>query len=272
MTTHIAVVSDLHINSTVSVAPPRINLDDGGEYRPSKAQRWLWDKWLNLWDNLADLDGKRALVLLGDAAELDTKRRSNQLITVNKATIQSLILDTLKPALEWVGDGRIVVIRGTAAHVGKSSWVEQWLGADIGAYQASEGVYSHYHLRADVEGVRFDLAHHASMGGLPWTSKTAAVRLAARILWEYQITRNALPPDVVLRAHNHRRADSGGNYPCYVAFQPCWSLLTEHGYRIGAENSLAEIGATVFSCEGGKYIETRHDYAPEKGRVTWAKL
>ena len=45
----IAVVSDIHAGSAVALAPPTVPLDDGGIYRASKAQCWLWDNWQDYW-------------------------------------------------------------------------------------------------------------------------------------------------------------------------------------------------------------------------------
>src|SRR5512139_2836879 len=101
MSTLLVVISDLHINSTVAVCPPTVNLDDGGSYHATPAQRWLWECWKDAWRKIREQAAGRRVVLLinGDLGELDTKRRSNQLITVNKSTIQSIILETLEPAL-----------------------------------------------------------------------------------------------------------------------------------------------------------------------------
>ena len=45
----IANVGDLHCGGTTALAPERIQLDDGGEYRASKAQRWIWQCWEAYW-------------------------------------------------------------------------------------------------------------------------------------------------------------------------------------------------------------------------------
>lgn len=45
-----AVVSDLHVNSTVGLCPASgVRLDDGGTYMPSNSQVWLWERWLETW-------------------------------------------------------------------------------------------------------------------------------------------------------------------------------------------------------------------------------
>ena len=51
MSTVIAIASDLHCGSTIGLCPDTgIELDDGGWYEPSNAQKWLWEEWQNHWD------------------------------------------------------------------------------------------------------------------------------------------------------------------------------------------------------------------------------
>lgn len=50
----IAIVGDIHSNSTVALAPPRVRLDDGGEYVSSAPQRWIWRKWLEFWKEVEE--------------------------------------------------------------------------------------------------------------------------------------------------------------------------------------------------------------------------
>jgi hypothetical protein len=58
----LAVVSDLHLNSTVALCPPEgVTLDDGGTSEPSRLQRWLWDCWEDDWtQGRARLEAERA--------------------------------------------------------------------------------------------------------------------------------------------------------------------------------------------------------------------
>lgn len=263
------VISDTHINSSVAVSPPTVNLDDGGTYRSSRIQRALWESWNDFHAQAERItEGMtRVLFLNGDIGELDTKRRSNQLITLNKATIQRIVLDVLEPALRYAD--HVVVVRGTMAHTGKAGWLEEAIAADLdNAIPSGNDVFSWYQFRGVLSGVKFDVAHHGKMGSIRQTSKGAAVRLAIDTMDKYRDMGES-PPDVVIRSHNHRRADSGRNYPTFAMFTPAWQMMTEFGYRIGAENSLADIGGDVFICEGGRYTWHDYRYQPKVGKV-WA--
>jgi len=259
----------MHTNSTVALAPPIVNLDDGGTFRASRSQRALWESWLDFWGEAGKLNTDRIIgIFNGDLGELDTKRRSSQLITTNKATVQNMLLDVLEPALDVLD--AVYVIRGTMAHTGKSGWLEETIANDITINIPSPTAASWWHLRAAASGVRFDVAHHAGMGSLPWTEKNAGNKVASIIEHRYLISMKQPAPAVALRAHNHRYSDSGGNYETFAVCMPCWSLITEYAYRTGKENDGSNIGGVWFVCQDGKYQYERRIYQPQNLRRIWA--
>ena len=267
MTTTVAIFSDTHINSTVGLCPPVVNLDDGGTFRSSPLQRDLWRFWLDYWEQIGKLPGKKVCIINGDLGELDTKRRTNQIITPNKATIQRIVLDTLAPAFDTCG--AFVFIRGTQAHIGKSAWLEEAIAQDVDATVRchKDAPASWYHWRGVVDGVRFDVAHHAAMGRLPHTEKNAGNKIASTILYRYCVDMKEKPPHVAVRSHNHRYADSGGNYETFAVCTPAFTAATEYVYRIGQENSVADIGGLAFVCDKGKYDLKDYRYKPRKGKL-----
>ena len=265
------IVSDLHVNSTVGLSLPSVNLDEGGTYRASPTQRALWKAWLDMWDTIAKrelFEGRKVLFINGDIGELDTKRRSAQLITLNKAVVLRMVLDVLQPALDVVDS--VVVIRGTMAHTGKSGWLEEAVADDLDNAIHDKDSASWWHFRGVTEGVRFDIAHHATMGRLPWTEKNAGNKIAAIIVNRYMVDMKQKPPDIAVRSHNHRYSDSGGNFETFAVCSPCWSGATEFVYRIGQENSVPSIGGLVFVCEDGKYDYYPQFYRSEAEQRIWA--
>lgn len=265
-------VSDLHINSRVALSTPNVSLDDGGTYRASRGQRWLWECWLDFWQRIGQVydDWTKIVIFNGDMGELDLKRRSYQLITPNKADIISMAIDTIMPAID-IAD-RVYVIRGTPAHEGKSAWLEEIIARDIdNAVKQSKKVASWYQVRGKIGKKSFDIAHHVSMGGLPWNKGNAAMRLASRTDWAYQVKMKQPSPTFTLRSHNHTWADSGQNFDTYAICLPGWSLATEFAYRIGKENELADIGGLVIEIENGHWTERRHKYDPPESKRVWAR-
>lgn len=269
METHVIVTSDHHINSTVGLCTPYMNLDDGGTYRASRTQRALWESWCAMWQEVGSLPGRKISMLNGDLGELDTKRRSTQIVTANKATIQALVIETLAPMLDVVDS--VIVVRGTMAHTGKSQWLEEAIAKDLDNTIPDKNTQSWYHFRAAVAGIRFDLAHHASMGRLPWTEKNAANKIAARVIYHYLNELGQPTPHIAIRSHNHRYSDSGGNYDVFALCTRAWCTPTEFVYRVGGELTIADIGGHLFSIKEGhyKYDAARFYYKPKGSRV-WA--
>jgi hypothetical protein len=142
-------------------------------------------------------------------------------------------------------------------------------------------VFSHYHYRGMFNNVKFDFSHHGKMGGMRNTRKAYAVRLAQDVMDKYK-DKGETPPDVVVRSHNHTRADSGHNWPTFAMFTPAWQMHTEFAYRIGAENDPSDIGADVFLCHpmninnhrgygagNGNFVWHPFEYKPEQVRQLW---
>lgn len=259
----------MHINSSVAVCPPVVNLDEGS-YHHSRVQHWLWTCWLDfIAEAKALTDGyKRVVIFDGDLSELDTLKRSIQLTTLNKATILTLIQETIAPLVD-IADA-CYFIRGTAAHVGKSAWSEEATAKDTdGAIPEGNGKSSWWHYRGIASGVKLDVAHHANMGSVPWSKRNSANNMAAKIMYSYLVEMNQPAPDLALRAHNHTRATSGRNYRCQVDYLPAWTVKTEYAYRVGYENSISDIGGMVYLCENGSFREHEIMFYPKDAKQIW---
>jgi len=268
--TALIVTSDHHINCAVALCTPTINLDDGGTHHASRTQREFWDYWRDFWIRTNELTAgyRRVGVFNGDIGELDTKKRSIQLITLNKATILRMVIDTLEPALANLDAA--FFMRGTAAHTGKSSWLEEAIANDIDiTVRESEGAASWWHYRGLADRVRVDLAHHAPLGSNPTTKYNGANALAWKAIWYYLVEHKQPAPHLIIRSHNHTKADSADNFECRALFTPCWTALTEHGYRIGFENAKPDIGGYVILCDGEDYQVKKINYQLSKGKRLW---
>jgi hypothetical protein len=265
--TTVLLASDTHINSTVALCPPKVDRDDGGTYHASRTQRAMWENWLDFWGQ--DWPGRKVAILNGDIGELDPKHYSSQLITRNKQEIFYANLETLEPVYNTCE--KVVFVRGTPAHSGAAGEWEETLASDCSiAVKKSKKVASWFHFQGTIDGVRFDAAHHCNMGRLPWTRANSANKLAKLALDHYVIDLEQKPPDVVLRAHHHRYADSGDNFPVWAVCMPAWSSLTEYAHRIGGELSLGDIGGVVIVIKNGEIVQKKKlVYKPKASRI-WA--
>jgi len=302
------VMGDFHINSTVAVIKPGIQV---GEFicHPNYTQRWLWECLMDARQKIVELPGKKILFLNGDAGEVDERQRSYQVMTNNPAVIQTLIYETLEPILDVVDE--VYVIRGTEAHTGKSGWIEEAFANDLvhvvrcedrsvsedvteeqeefgarilkrlkkkSAKEINEKppeekkiTYASWHqVRIGVAGVKMDICHHTSMGKLPWTAPNVANKLAVLSIFDYTEHMKAEIPNLVFRSHNHMWADSYDNYDVVRAVcMAAWTTATEYVYRIGMENRLADIGFAYTICENGDYDLKKVKYPHKDSRRVW---
>ena len=265
----VAVVSDLHINSTIGLCPLNgVSLDDGGTYRPSKEQRWLGRCWSDFWDRAQALGGDRLHVVInGDAVDGD-HHDTPAIVTRNMETQVRMALAVLEPSAGLAD--RLYIMRGTEVHTGKQAQWEEFLAKDLDAVPDDAiGSHSWWWLPLEVGGVKFDIAHHPGTSSRrPWTRGAAANRLAAWILSDYAESRS-IPPDVVIRSHNHIFEDSGESHPIRAIITPAWQLCTPFGHRIGGSGKLAHIGGLLFVCEGGQYTMNAVRYRGR--RRSWQK-
>jgi hypothetical protein len=259
MATVVAVVSDLHINSTVALCTPQFTLDDGGTYRSSKQQRWIWSRWRALWETVAERrQGQRLVIVLNGELADDNYHPTTQLISRNPADMMRLSAEVLAPALSLMGENdRLYVLRGTEAHSGPGAWLDEAIAQDIGATGPDDTLASHWRLRFAADGVRFDIAHHPPGGGgrVPWTRGTFANRLAAMTIFD-SAENGGKPPHLYVRGHVHRPADSYDLYATRALVLPAWQLQTSYGHRIGGDP--LPIGGAIVTCDGGRFEVEKH--------------
>jgi hypothetical protein len=268
MTTILAIVGDLHVNSTVGLVTPTINLDDGGTISSSKDQKFLWKRWLVFWDEIRKVGKSNKAevwtVFNGDMVDVNGKHQTSQLISLNDTDVFSMTLDTIQPALDI--SERVFVIRGTAAHVRSSASMEEKIAIDIGAEKCGDN-YSWWELLLECEHVQFDIRHHGPLGRMDHTRGNALNRRATEMMRKYA---NRRCPEVAIQSHNHRFSTSSDEFPVKVYALPAWQLITEFVNRIG--NIMpADIGGMYFICDKGAHVPVVKRYKPEAVRPWRAK-
>lgn len=255
----VALVGDLHCNSTVALCPPSINLDDGGTYRYSKQQRWIWARWLAFWQTVAERrEGRRLVVILNGELADDNRHATTQLVSRNPADYTRLSLACLEPVMKLLQvDDRLYVLRGTEAHSGASGSIDEMIARDLGAVGPDDNTASHFNLRINVDGVRLDVAHHPPGGGgrLPWTRGNFANRLAGMAVFD-AAERGDKAPHLYVRGHVHRPEDSYDRFATRALVLPSWQLQTAYGHRIGG--APLPIGGAIVTCDNGRHDVEKH--------------
>jgi hypothetical protein len=263
----------VHAGGTTALCPDVVTLDDGGGYHASKAQRWLMQCWRDYWAR--DEARRRALnaelycVFNGDLVE-GAHHKTTQILSENP-NAQAAVLNAAIAVPLALNPDRIVIIRGTEAHVGQSASAEERIADGLRrdkrpiVSEPETRAASWWHWRAELQGVRVDITHHGKLGLLPRTRGSGIVLYAWNILDEHAADGHQ-PPHLCLRGHNHKRGDSGSACPVRVVATGAWQLGTGHVHKVQAD-SLADIQGVIVTIDGGEYDVKEIRFQPE--RPTW---
>jgi hypothetical protein len=262
----VVAVGDLHINSTVGLSPPRVQLDDGGTFTHSKEQAWIWDCWQRFWEQVNKQRESREIVavLNGDLVE-GNHHHVTALISHNETTQALMALEILEPVAAMAD--RLYVIRGTEAHTGQAAYWEELIASDLGAQREKGGGASYWQLCLVAGGVKFDAQHHPSTAGYTYHTRVSAPGREARSVRTGYQEDGLQPPDVVLRSHTHH-FDRGWAEGTECLYLPGWQLTTAFAHRRGAGRRIEPVGGVLFDCADGAYTVTPIRYRPER-RDPW---
>lgn len=263
----VAIASDIHAGSTLAACPADgVRLDDGGMFMPSKPQVWLYECMQDYWATVAE-ERKRqkaglVVVYNGDLFDGPGHHGTPQCVTTHPEPQQYLA-----KAIFGLGSGlkpdKTYVVRGTESHVGPSGATEEAFAAMIGAQKNHEAHrYSWWHLRLDVNGVRFDFQHHPSTKGtVPWTAQAGVAREAFRV-WTEHKEKDLDHPHLAIRSHTHVHRDSFDAHRTRAIITPAWQLKTAFAHKV-ASASIADLGAIYITCfPDGTYEVRKKLYRP----------
>lgn len=233
----LAIVSDLHAGSQLAPCPPSVRLDDGGNYIPSKAQRWLWGNWENFWAQVKEARKGCDLYVVcnGDAVEGD-HHRSTQILSGNLEA-QSYVVQQMWKVARKAEPDKLFIVRGTEVHTGPAASHEEAMARELKAEQDRDThTWSWWHLRMNIHGVKLDFQHHCNVSGLPWTAAGAIARLAFRTFSaaSSRAARTGKPidyPHLMFRSHVHCYHDSFAAHPVRAIVTPPWQLKTAHAHK-----------------------------------------
>lgn len=254
-----AITSDQHAGSTIALAPPKVHLDDGGEYHASKAQLWLWARWQAFWARVEQVRRAHDALLVagfnGDLTEGD-HHKTTQILSGNPTAQAAVVNEIMRVPLALKPD-HLVFIRGTEAHVGPSAAFEERIATGLRKdgwpviVDEATGNGSHWGWTLEHQGVRIELAHHGRVGARPWTKANAVHALAVEILCDYAGAGRP-HPHLAIRSHMHQFVDTGPGPAVRVIQMPAWQLATAFVHRI-KPNAIADVGGIIVVIKDGAY-------------------
>ena len=274
-TTLLAITSDWHCGGTTALCPDVIRLDDGGEYRASKAQKWLFQCWKEYWKHVAkkvtESKSKHYLqVYNGDIVD-GAHHKTTQILSENPNAQAAVVNAVVSIPLSHKPDA-IVVVRGTEAHVGQSASAEERIADGLFrdkrpiVRDLDTGSASWWHFRAELNGKLIDIAHHGRTGQREHTRMSAA-SLHAHDIFLSHAKRGERHPDLAIRAHYHRFNDSHDAAPTRVITSGAFQLKTGFIHRVAAD-SIADVGGFIVVLRDGKPIEVEKvQFHADRGAV-----
>jgi hypothetical protein len=254
----VAVVSDLHIGSTVALCPPEgIALEDGGRYHPSQVQKWIWEKWVQYWADVKARAGMSPIVTIINGEFIDGNHHgTTQIGTPSPTAMMDAAIDVMhKPRIM---SKHIYVTKGTAAHSLHGAASDHAIGKELGAARCPEtGQHAFYHLRLKIKNTLFDVAHHIGGGARIHTRGTNIRGEVTDAMLE------GTPPDVLIRSHVHNYADTGRNFKTFGVVTPAWQLMTEYSHRV-VRRTQRSVGGLLFevTSNGWDYELLRYSLPP----------
>lgn len=269
----LAAVGDIHAGSTLALCPEKVTLDDGGEYSPAKHQRWLWQNWGDYWRRVQSrreaLDAELYAIFNGDLVDGQVKH-STQILSGNP-NAQAAVLNAAMAIPLALKPDRLLIVRGTEAHVGNSASAEERIADGLRRdkrpiiSEPETGAASWWHWRGEIQGVVVDVTHHGRIGQREHTRASQAVLYAHDVHLSH--TKNGeRPPDLAIRSHNHKWADSFDACKPRVLGLGAWQLGTGYVHKVQPD-SLADIGGALITIRDGEYEVEKVKYEPK--RPTW---
>ena len=253
---NIVCISDLHSGCRLALCPRTgVPLDDGGIYMPSPLQLKMVDMWDEFWDEWvpeATKGEKFDLVINGDAIEGDHHHARTPFSTnpVDQCRCARLLLEPKLEAARKKGKlGRLFMVRGTEAHVGRSASEEEVLGQQLHAVQNKEGQYVRWDLWLKVGDDK--LVHFLHHVGTTSSQSYESTAIGKELVEEYNEAArwHRKIPDCVVRSHRHRNYQvtiptGRGNGIAVVT--PAWQAKTAFTWKIaGGRLSTPQFGGIL---------------------------
>lgn len=250
------VESDWHAHHRAGLNAPDFWFPTTGIYgKWGKVNRELWNKRLEMLDKIGPVD---VWVLNGDAMDgRGEKSGGTELLPDPAWQNQIANAEACARAVEFKGEPRRFLTRGTPYHSGASSDYEDTLAANLGATIKD-------HVFLEIGGVTLDFKHKVGSSSIPHGRATP---IARERLWNLLWSEHAEQPkaDILIRSHIHYFTYTGGSDWLALTTPALQAAGTKYGGR--QCSGTVDFGVVVFDCEGGEY-----DWKPYIARVKANKV
>jgi hypothetical protein len=258
---NLVVISDLHIGCQLGLChPDGHRLDNAGHYRPSRAQRRIWDIWQEFWGDWVPKVTHREpfdLLINGDLMD-GVHHGSTSQWSHNLHDQANAAYDIIEPVRQKAR--HLYIVRGTPAHAGESGVEEERLAQRLRASPDRDGRFARWELWKKIDSYLVHATHHIGTTASSQHEVSAVNAELAALFTEAGRWGNQ-PPDVIVRSHRHRCSEL--RLPaerCYAtAFvTAAWQLKTPFTFKVaGGRVTTPQIGGSIIRL-GDEELHTRH--------------
>jgi len=252
---NIVVISDTHFGSTLSICPPKFQLDDGGFYTPSPLQRTLWRYWTDFWGWIDErLDGApHILVHNGDVLD-GVHHKTTTLVSHNLKDQENMSVQCLQPRVDKAL--KFFQIRGTEAHVGPSADCEERIAKRLNAdVDPDTNQHSRWELTMKFGREILHFSHHIGTTSSTAYESSAPMReIAASFIEAGQW--GDVSPTILVRSHRHRYIEvKPAN--CRIVVTPAWQAKTPFVFKMDRMRSPMFGGLLIRLGDEGVHIREK---------------
>jgi hypothetical protein len=255
--------TDLHTGSVWGICPRGYKRSNGSRVELNRLQEESLDHWEDLWTRLEKAN-LPTVVLYGGEAIDNFHHDTPEVWTTDEQEMVEAAVQLHKPKVSQKFVVRKYGVLGTPAHSGKGGKYDDEFYARIETIPMGHGLtYGTQHLKIEISGVLFDVAHRGPAAGKGGLRGNAAMNYA-RSIYEERKPMGERIPAVVLRGHVHRKTDV--TYTNQYSLErirmivsPGWQWKTEFAYGIDTVSDIADIGATVIRVKDGEVLSMKFD-------------
>ena len=259
----LVVISDSHCGCKLGLCPAdqEIQLDDGGTYKASPVQGYIWHHWRKFWDEFVPAETKGepyAVVHNGDAVD-GVPHKATTPISHNLQDQENIAAACLEPIVELC-QGRYYQVRGTEAHVAKSGASEESLARRLGAVKNREGQSATWELWKRVGPCIAHFSHHIGTTQSAHHESAAVNAEISKMLVDAARFQQQIP-DIAVRSHRHQYTEvilpahrqewgPGANqHRIRSIVTPAWQAKTPFAYKV-ARGRPPQFGGVVIRWSG----------------------
>lgn len=222
----VLVISDTHCGHRVGLTPPdwQLRFSSQAEMKRNKWANFQHESWKWFEAKKKEIGKVDLLITAGDTVDGEGYRSGGiEQIT----TDMNIQVDMATAVIKSINAKNVVMVSGTPYHTGDGADFEEAVARNVKATKYGD------HEWIDVNGVMFDVKHHADSSSVPYGSATPLLKeWFLNGIWAEE---NEQPrADILLRGHVHTFNYAGGalaGLPYLVATLPA---LQGMGSRYGA--------------------------------------